>query len=58
MVQEKREDSKGNPPREGNQSKFLNHLLHKKGRKATLKLDSVKQETQLVHNTMFKSHFN
>lgn len=57
MVQ-KTEDSKGNPPREGNQSNFLNHLLHKKGRKATLKLDSVKQETQLVHNTMFKSHFN
>lgn len=42
MGQEKRGDRRGNPPSEGNQNNFLNHLLHRKGRKAVLKLDAVK----------------
>lgn len=57
MWQEERQDSRSNPPREENLSNFLNHMLRSKGRKAGLNLDIVKQETQLVHNRRFKSHF-
>lgn len=57
MGQEERESSR-EVDRKRSQSNFLNHLLRRKGRKAALSLAIVKQETQLVHNRMFKSHFN